>query len=433
MGRSVGPPPQEQVDATLQWVTDVFREHYRQEPPPLPPRHGRREFGFLWTGKKFFLRHVGFGSQAAFHDFLAHEAPHHCYYSTAYYKTPHAATMKEKEWLGADLIFDLDADHLPNADKMTFAEQLAEVKKQARKLLHEFLLGDFGFSEEHVRVVFSGGRGYHFHVNDPRVLQLDSAARREIVDYISPNDIISKTLAETWAVERTLVKDKFGHGKKEKFVAAATTPGWTGRLTRTIVEYLTELHAQPRPQAIKELCTMEGIGPKTAESVLDWSTPEQLSRLSSGGIFDYVPGHLVGSDVRDTGSFSNRVFVPPALQKESVVRGLVEKAKIRAQGETDEPVTADVKRLIRLPGSLHGKTGLRVTPMGIAEFERFDPLRDAVALGDEPTRVVVSKPMVVPLKGRTLHVEPGEQDLPLYAAMFVTLRRGALRPLPATA
>ncbi|MCA1813180.1 MAG: hypothetical protein LC624_04420 [Halobacteriales archaeon] len=39
-------------------------------------------------------------------------------------------------------------------------------------------------------------------------------------------------------------------------------------------------------------------------------------------------------------------------------------------GETDEPVTSDVKRLIRLPGSVHGKTGLRVVPVPLRSTSR---------------------------------------------------------------
>jgi len=89
-----------------------------------------------------------------------------------------------------------------------------------------------------------------------------------------------------------------------------------------------------------------------------------------------------------------------------------------------------VKRLIRLPGSLHGKTGLRVTPLTHEGFRAFDPLRDAVALPEDPVRVVVSKPMEAHLKGELWKVEPGEQDLPLHVAAFCVLRRAALRPLP---
>ena len=62
-------------------------------------------------------------------------------------------------------------------------------------------------------------------------------------------------------------------------------------------------------------------------------------------------------------------------------------------GETDENVTVDVKRVIRHLGSLHGKSGLRVTEI---PFDRLDPdgsnpfdaLREAVVFaGPEDKRV----------------------------------------------
>ena len=404
----MGPPPQEQIDETLQWVTDVFGRYYAENPPPLPTRFARREFGFLWNGKKFFLRHTGFPSREAFHSFLAREAPHHAYYSTAYYDTPSAPTMKEKVWRGADLIFDLDADHLPGGDKMSFEEQLAAVKVQARKLLDDFLLGDFGFDPAHVRIVFSGGRGYHFHVTDPRVLQLDSAARREIVDYLSPNETVRGLIQEKWIVERTMHDGLFA--KKVKTIPPATVGGWPGHLSKVLADYLEELLAKPVDDAVAELCSFKGIGDKKAREALRWVTPTLISRIRTGA------------------GGQERFELPPGLQGEALTRALVEKLTVMAEGETDEPVTADIKRLIRLPGSLHGKTGLRVTPVAIDDFARFDPLRDAVALGDEPVRIVVSKPTEVPLRGERVTVQPGEQELPLYQAAFVVLRRAALRP-----
>ena len=401
-----GPPPQEQIEATLEWVSDRFRSYYRRAPPELPPRFGRREFGFIWNGKKFFLRHTGFSSREAFHDFLVREAPHHAYYSTAYYKTPHAPTMKEKEWLGADLIFDLDADHLPNADKLSFAEQLGAVKVQARKLLHDFLLGDFGFDPEHVRIVFSGGRGYHFHVSDPRVLAMGSAERREIVDYLSPNAGVKEHLAEGYVKEKAWGRDNFKQLQKDRVIPPADAPGWDGLISRTIVRFLEEVRALPEREALKKLTEVDGIGEKTAQEILSMLTPERIERIRQGG-----------------------QLAIPALGKGKVIQGLIDAAKVAAEGETDEPVTADIKRLIRLPGSLHGKTGLRVTQVPLDQFDSFDPLRDAVAFGEEPVRLVVSKPTEVPLLGRKLQVKPGEQELPEYAAVFVTLRRAALRPL----
>jgi DNA primase small subunit len=313
--------------------------------------------------------------------------------------------MKEKEWLGADLIFDLDADHLPGADKMSFAEQLRAVHKQARKLLDEFLLGDLGFAPEHVRIVFSGGRGYHFHVTDPRVLSLDTAARREIVDYISPNETVRGALVDHYVTEKTWATNVFGQ-QKDRTIPPATEPGWNGLMTRSLVRFLEEVRAAPTEDAaIEMLIAVDGVGEGTARGILRMLTPERIALI------------------RDEG----RLAIP-ALAHKRVLQGLIQTAAVAAEGETDEPVTADIKRLIRLPGSLHGKTGLRVTPLAIDEFATFDPLRAAVALGEQPVRIVVSKPIEVPLHGFVRTVEPGEQELPLFAAMFIVLRRAGLRP-----
>ena len=47
----------------------------------------------------------------------------------------------------------------------------------------------------------------------------------------------------------------------------------------------------------------------------------------------------------------------------AAINGVTTSGSNKAKGETDEPVTADVKRLIRLPGSLHGKSGLKVVTL----------------------------------------------------------------------
>jgi DNA primase small subunit len=45
----------------------------------------------------------------------------------------------------------------------------------------------------------------------------------------------------------------------------------------------------------------------------------------------------------------------------------------------DTVVTTDIHRLIRLAGTLHGKTALKKVEFGSSEIEHFDPFRDAVA------------------------------------------------------
>ena len=44
--------------------------------------------------------------------------------------------------------------------------------------------------------------------------------------------------------------------------------------------------------------------------------------------------------------------------------------------EIDEPVTIDIHRLIRYPGSLHGATGFKVQEIELKELEKFNPLNE---------------------------------------------------------
>jgi len=110
-------------------------------------------------------------------------------------------------WRSADLVFDLDADHLPGVDPdaTSYPEMLAECKQALLRLL-DFLEDDFSFDD--LTVVFSGGRGYHVHVRDESVRELDSEARREVVDYVRAIDLdtegLIRTVSERGTTKRVL-------------------------------------------------------------------------------------------------------------------------------------------------------------------------------------------------------------------------------------
>ena len=70
----------------------------------------KREFGFSFFDKKF-VRHKVFSSILELKDFLSVSSPYNVYYSSAYYEYPDLE-MDQKDWIGSDLIFDIDADHL---------------------------------------------------------------------------------------------------------------------------------------------------------------------------------------------------------------------------------------------------------------------------------------------------------------------------------
>jgi len=70
--------------------------------------------------------------------------------------------MSEKDWQSADLVFDLDADHLPSVTlgEDTYAEMLAKCKDALFRLL-EFLEDDFA-SEDLERSSFRAAAAITF-------------------------------------------------------------------------------------------------------------------------------------------------------------------------------------------------------------------------------------------------------------------------------
>ena len=72
--------------------------------------------------------------------------------------------MLDKGWKGADLIFDLDGDHLPGVSDRDFPSMLELIQEQAWTLWSDFLSPEFGFDENYLQLSYSGHRGYHIHI-----------------------------------------------------------------------------------------------------------------------------------------------------------------------------------------------------------------------------------------------------------------------------
>jgi DNA primase small subunit len=357
-------------------------------------------------------RHEAFRSAEELRGFLERDPPRHIYYSAAYYRTPDRPSMEAKEWLGADVIFDLDADHLRGAAGRSYEAQLLRVKEQLRRLLDDFILGDFGVDPKDVQVVFSGGRGYHVHLRDERFLPLTSAERRELVEYVTgagfdPTAGAGRT-GRGHASDRTKTPSEDAAGWRA--FPPVHDPGWRGRRSRGLVELLGRWEREGKPVAEAEL-TAAGLAPDLsatfARSLVDRGRAEQLRTMQSFAAFKSRP-------------------------PEGVVEALWRCAAIEAQGETDAPVTTDVHRLIRLPGSLHGGTGLRVMPLAPDELAGFDPLRDAPPdLADSGTGVEVELLEAIdhPFGRARLRGSSGERStVPTAAAVFLILRGEARLP-----
>jgi DNA primase small subunit len=409
----------------LEWARRQFADYYGHASIPPPHRLARREFAaFPFASETMMRRHATLRTPEEFLAFLRRETPRHVYYSSAYYQRPAAPTMAEKGWQGADLIFDLDSDHLRGAETLDYAGQLELVKTRLVSLVDDFLFGDFGIDPATTSFVFSGGRGYHVHVRDDRFRPLTSPERRELVDYVlgtgyDPMMVIEERHTDVrsgrTAYSADDVEDAGPSARRilrTRTLAPPDAPGWRGRTTRALLEMLRRWEAQGSKVAAADMIEY-GVTPvrarRYAKLLIDQGGAAKIRAHLSLDIF--------------------RTDLPADF-----LEAVVPRAAIEVQGETDAPVTTDIHRLIRLPNSLHGGTGFRVVPLARDEIAGFDPFRDALVPASEESRTAITylEEARYPFPGGEVHAVPsGTDELPTAVALFLVLRGEAeLRPSP---
>lgn len=340
----------------------------------------KREFGFaLFEG--WMSRHKQFRNQDELTSFLRSSTPKDAYFSCAYYENP-KAEMDKKDWLGADLIFDIDADHIPTTcsklhdqwvcsncgfdgkgflldrcpicggEKFETSTWPCEVcllsaKEETVKLL-DMLYQDFSFSEKEIRIYFSGHRGYHVHVENDAIKTLDAVARKEIVDYVLGLGIDS------------FFYRKRGRGQKStlQYFLGSTNFGWMGRIARSVNAFIS--------RATTEDLIEMGIRKDIAESICE----------NKDVITKYYKDFKKLMSIKGLGPGTWRKIIKHCIGKQAV--------------KVDTVVTTDIHRLIRIPETLHGKTGLKKVKLSISSIDIFDPFKDATAFKKGEVTVLVS-------------------------------------------
>ncbi|MEF8786492.1 MAG: DNA primase small subunit PriS [Haloarculaceae archaeon] len=375
-------------EQTLRYLRGRFGDHYRRSEITPPPDANEREWGYVpWTDGpgETYVRHKSLLDLGEISDFLARERPRHVYFSAGRYENPSASTMSGKNWRSSDLIFDLDADHLPAADPDdSYAEMLAKCKDALLRLL-DFLEDDFGFEE--LTVVFSGGRGYHVHVRDEGIQGLERDARREIVDYVrgiglDPDSLIRKEMRGN-VTARILPTDG----------------GWGRRVHRRLLDFVDELEGLEEDAALDRLQELDGIGEGRAKTIYG-AVKQNREAIENGNM--------------EAGGVGIRTLV------DSLVTDVVD----TQNAPIDEPVTTDTNRLIRLPGSLHGGSGLAVQRLDRDAIAAFDPLVDAVpeTFRSHEITVEVTEGGRVELDGDSFTLEEREVTVPESLGVFLMCR-----------
>ncbi|MDD2470853.1 MAG: DNA primase small subunit PriS [Methanocorpusculum sp.] len=368
--------------ATLEFLRQRFSAYYNGDIPGAgavysPESLTEREWGFLFfsTNQKTGMRrHISFTSPEEVSAYLKSMVPAHVYYSSAYYAHPGAAQMADKEWLGADVIFDLDADHIVRGP---YDVMLARVKEELYKLI-DMLTGELGFARRDMNINFSGGRGYHIHLPLLSVRGWDTNERRELVNYVSGTGLSFDAM--------------LGSPKKS---------GWQVRYHEALEDELSRICGLPTPDAYSYLSGLSGISEKDANGFLkNIGTAQKLLREKPDKL-------LPNKVVRAIANAENAPFQAGILSRAAQV---------------DEPVTTDVKRLIRHPGSLHGGSGMRVVPLAVDQLDAFDPLIDAVVFGERSVSVDCAFNLSMSLLGNTYTLTAGQNTVPEALGVFLCCR-----------
>jgi DNA primase small subunit len=317
-------------ESEMQAVKKIFASYYEGASFPIPGIE-KREFGF-GNVKKIDARHLNFASEGEFRRYLVTNTPMFVSHSTAYYDFPGATPMQKKGWKGADLVFDLD---IHAEGKYGAYAKLDGMKSELSRLVNDFIISDFGVKRDDIIVVFSGNRGYHVHVRDRNFLALGGEERRELVDYI---------------MGQGLDYLKFFSGLDERpqklLGPRPDEGGYRGRFARAAISLI-----ETKPNAISKLFVKE----KEREF--------------------FVSGIKDGNWMRTSLKFADMVgrmkVVADSLPISSV--------------NTDVGVTQDLSKLIRVPNSVHGETGLIARI--VENLEKFDPWRDTAIKGENAIRV----------------------------------------------
>jgi DNA primase small subunit len=381
-------------ERTLAYLRGRFGDHYRRVDLDGPPDADDREWGYVpWTAGpgETYVRHNALLDLGDLSAFLARERPRHVYFSAGRYDDPSATTMAEKDWQCSDLIFDLDADHLPSTSPDdSYATMLAACKDALRRLL-DFLENDFGFEE--LSLVFSGSRGYHVHVRDDGVQQLDRDGRREIVDYVRGIGLEFDDL-----LREETVGGEMGRTSPATNRYLPTAGGWVSRIHDRLYALMDQVREMDEEPALARLRAFDDVGEKKAETAY---------RFANNRFVEIERGNLSAHNV-----FENLAKqVTPAVVAD-------------ANAPIDEPVSTDTNRLIRLPGSIHGGSGLVVRPIPRSDLDGFDPLVDAVpeTFCRHDIVVEVTDGGELTLGGDSFTLTEREHSVPEYLGVFLMTR-----------
>ena len=302
------------------------RRYYREEwsediPDFIADGITKREFGFDHLGHGPNDRYKVFFGTRPLKRFLRTKAPFAAYISVAFYANP----RNRGGWEKAEYIFDIDAKDLPirsctcdGVCEICLGEALERVN-----IMLDTLKGDLGLKNIHL--IYSG-RGFHIRILDPVMMEADSDLRGEVLKYVAGAEVPKSQYPNP-------------SGKPYNFEHFSIPIAYPAIFTE-----------------------------KVKYNILHMKGDEKLDGINNRLLKDMVKNRDYLYD-DDWGSFKQAIG--PRRYKDMV------NAMARVNLATiDAKVTIDLKRILRLPSSLHSKVSMKCVE--VKNPETFDPFKHAV-------------------------------------------------------
>lgn len=404
---------------TVSYLRDLFRSHYLHNPVTSTIALEKREVGIGDFGKKISARHLSFANNTELNRFLLEKTPFYISYSTAYYKYPERRPMENKILEGSDIVYEFDADdfNLPCKEehdvwfcpacesfgkghkdicpdcqgKVEVIEWvcdkcLGHAKSETLRLM-DFLETEFKLDPSSFVISFSGSKGYHLRVTDKSIIPLSKSSRLQMMNYIQGKDINLEKLGFEYK------------GKQWHCPSPEIKDGWAGKLMIFLRNYIQNMNEETLKKDF-------GFSKVKIQRVLE-RKEDILNKM-----YNNILWHNFTSDsVKDAKFWEDLLAI----------------AISRLGFRIDPMSSSDIYKIMRMPDTIHGGTGLLSSKLKDREaLEKFDPFLDPVLFRpDKERNGEVARPIP---KFRLLEKEFGPYnlgeriELPEYASVYLLLK-----------
>ncbi|MHA2233538.1 MAG: DNA primase catalytic subunit PriS [Candidatus Hodarchaeales archaeon] len=290
-----------------------------------------REFAFQLPDTSF-VRNISFENPSRFIKHLQESAPFAAYVGAVYDQPPRKDyRIQDAKWKYRELVFDIDLNDYDDVrtcgckGKGQICQECWPLLQPIVLFLDETFERDFDYK---ITWAFSGNRGLHAWIKGPDTDELSRKQRRAIVDYV------------TLVRQGRLLLLRAGDRRRK------LPPYFQERVLRLVLTTALNL-------ASKEELDQAGFKRGKIKEI--------IAEREVSGRLNYAKAQaLMGSLLANT---------------DQIKRALLEKWYPRF----DENVTTDTRRVLRIPGSIHGTTGKQCRILKEEELIprlEFDPLTE---------------------------------------------------------